>query len=244
MRRELTNRIRYVLEELQPPALRDSGLFLAIAKLALGDHIQHLASFRARAPFLSAEEYEALYRKHPRVHPLTDNSQRCIERIIADTVGESVCDVGCGTGHLLSRIRGKCPQIRRFVGVDFVIDGAHPTAGIDYIAAKIERLPFPDRNFDTVVCTHVLEHILDYRSAITELRRIVRRRLILVVPREREYKYTFNPHFNFFPYPHSFLRAMLPVPADHVCEDLDRDIYYCETSAAAASPALRHASAA
>src|SRR5260370_40764776 len=117
------------------------------------------------------------------------------------------------------------------------MDGTGATAGVDYVAAKIEQLPFPDRSFDTVVCTHVLEHILDYRSAIAELRRIVRRRLIIVVPREREYKYTFNPHFNFFPYPHSFLRAMHPVPADHVCADLDRDIYYRETSAAVAPPA-------
>jgi SAM-dependent methyltransferase len=229
MRRETTNRIRYVLEELQPPALRDSGLFLALAKLAWGDHIQRLASFRARAPFLSAQEYEALYRKHPRVHEETDNSQRCIERIIDDTIGASVCDVGCGTGHLLDRIRADRAEMRCCVGVDFVVDGARALTGIDYVAAKIERLPFPDRSFDTVVCTHVLEHILDYRAAIAELRRIARRRLIVVVPREREYKYTFNPHFNFFPYPHSFLRAMHPVPADHVCEDLDRDIYYCET---------------
>ena len=62
------------------------------------------------------------------------------------------------------------------------------------------------------MCTHVIEHILDYRAAIAELRRITGRRLIIVVPRERESIYAFNPHFNFFPYRHSFLRAMIPVP--------------------------------
>jgi hypothetical protein len=41
--------------------------------------------------------------------------------------------------------------------------------------------------------------------------------------------YTFNPHFNFFPYPHSFLRALHPVPADYHCLDIGRDIYYCES---------------
>ena len=44
-----------------------------------------------------------------------------------------------------------------------------------------------------------------------------------------EYKYTFNPHFNFFPYTHSFLRAMIPVPENHICKDIKRDIYYMET---------------
>ena len=72
------------------------------------------------------------------------------------------------------------------------------------------------------------------RKAIAELRRITRRRLIIVVPREREYRYTFNPHFNFFPYTHSFLRAMHPVPAEHTCVDIGRDIFYCEDRTAAA----------
>jgi hypothetical protein len=51
-----------------------------------------------------------------------------------------------------------------------------------------------------------------------------------VVPMEREGLYTFNPHFNFFPYTHSFLRAMIPVPENHVCIGLGRDIYYREDS--------------
>ena len=36
---------------------------------------------------------------------------------------------------------------------------------------------------------------------------MARRRLIIVVPQEREYRFTFNPHLHFFPYPHSFLRT-------------------------------------
>ena len=70
--------------------------------------------------------------------------------------------------------------------------------------------------------------MLHYQKAIAELRRIARRRLIIVVPREREYRYTFNPHFNFFPYTHSFLRAVHPVPEVYVCQDIGRDIFYCE----------------
>ena len=70
--------------------------------------------------------------------------------------------------------------------------------------------------------------ILDYRRAISELRRITRRRLIIVVPREREGIYTFNPHFNFFPYAHSFLRAIILVPSSHVICNIGRDIYYME----------------
>ena len=228
MNRETTNRIRFVLEDIVPPILRDSKAFKALASLAWGQHIGDLASFRARAPFLTDEEYEALYKMHPRVHEGTDNSKACIEQIIKDVAGESVCDVGCGTGILLKKIKANRPNITRLMGVDFAIDDADALDGIEYEASKIEQLPFKDGEFDTVICTHVIEHVLDYRAAIAELRRITKKRLIIVVPREREYRYTFNPHFNFFPYTHSFLRAMQPVPKNYKIKDVARDIYYRE----------------
>lgn len=228
MRREQTNLIRTVIEDYLPAVVRDSELFHFAARRFWGDHITRLAEFRAKAPFLSAEEYEALYREHPQIHENgTDNSEACIRRICADAVGPSVCDVGCGLGGLLRRIRRAKDGPLELTGVDFVAhDGLDD--GIRFVTAQIEDLPFPDATFDTVICTHVIEHILDYRRAIAELRRVTRRRLIVVVPREREFRYSFNPHFNFFPYPHSLLRAMHPVPEAHLCEDIGRDLYYRE----------------
>jgi SAM-dependent methyltransferase len=35
-----------------------------------------------------------------------------------------------------------------------------------------EPLPFPDRNFDLVVCNHVLEHVFETESALRDLRRV------------------------------------------------------------------------
>ena len=197
--------------------------------MAWGNHIEALKEFRCNAASLSAEDYEKLYREHPRVHEGTDNSADCVTRIVQDVIGESVCDVGCGTGYLLRQIaqRHSAPPAAR-TGVDFVPPEGLQSEGFTFVQSPIENLPFPDASFDTVICTHVIEHILDYRRAIAELRRITARRLIIVVPREREALYTFNPHFNFFPYTHSFLRAMIPLPADYVCENIGRDIYYCE----------------
>lgn len=229
MSRETTNRIRFVIEDVLPAVIRDSRVFKGVASLVWGKHFSDLATFRERAVFLTDEEYTALYEKHPRVHEGTDNSKACIARISKDVLGESVCDVGCGTGYILNHIKITRPDVKAFTGVDFAIDDATHLPGIDFVSSKVEKLPFEDNAFDTVIYTHVIEHILDYRAAIAELRRVAKKRLIIIVPREREYKYTFNPHFNFFPYTHSFLRAMHPVPDAHVCEDISRDIYYCET---------------
>jgi len=124
MNRETTNRIRFVLEDVVPPILRDSKLFKGLASLVWGKHIGDLATFRARAPFLTDQEYEDLYKTHPRVHEGTDNSKGCIAEIVKDIVGGSVCDVGCGTGILLKHIQNVRPDVTRLMGVDFAIDDA------------------------------------------------------------------------------------------------------------------------
>ena len=49
MRRETTNRIRFVLEEMLPPILRDAAVFRWLARAVWGDHILRLAEFRERA---------------------------------------------------------------------------------------------------------------------------------------------------------------------------------------------------
>jgi len=105
MRREQSNQIRFVLEELLPPIVRDTALFRFAASLAWGKHISTLAEFRKSAPFLTAEQYSELYRTHPRVHEDTDNSRACLDRVSADALGPSICDVGCGTGALLRHVR-------------------------------------------------------------------------------------------------------------------------------------------
>jgi hypothetical protein len=70
--------------------------------------------------------------------------------------------------------------------------------------------------------------VLDIRAAIAELRRICTRRLVIVVPLEREYRFTFNAHIHFFPYPHSFLRHISPLPTSYDLRVIGRDLLYTE----------------
>ncbi len=232
MNRELTNRIRFVLEELLPPIVRDSAPMRWLFRRHWGGLVDEIESFRERAHHVTDEEYAAIYTALPRIHEETDLSEACVVRILDSLEGPKVLDVGCGTGVLLQRIAAaKRPGVEALTGVDFQIDDAlrRSMTDVRLEESKVEQLPFEDGEFDTVICTHVLEHILDIRAAVTELRRICRGRLIIVVPKEREYRFTFNPHLHFFAYPHSFLRHMLPVPTDAACEQIGRDFFYTES---------------
>jgi hypothetical protein len=100
MRRETVNRICFILEDVVPPILRDSPLFRDFARIACGDHIEALAEFRARAPFLSSKEYEALYRKHPPLTRLKAPYERQQEGFSRTTARAIDRDGGLGGRHI------------------------------------------------------------------------------------------------------------------------------------------------
>jgi SAM-dependent methyltransferase len=239
MKRETTNAIRTVLEDWLPPVVRDSSAMRWLFRQHWGRLVDDLESFRSRIAFVSDEEYQSIYERMPRVQDETDNSEACIAEISKSIVGSTVLDVGCGTGFMVDHLARNHPR-RKFTGLDFIIEEGTRTRlpSIKFVEGKVEALPFADKSFDTVICTHVLEHVLDFAGALRELRRVARRRLIIVVPQEREYRFTFNPHVHFFPYPHSFLRYMAPIPQRHRCESIGRDIYYVEVPPAVSEAAV------
>jgi ubiquinone/menaquinone biosynthesis C-methylase UbiE len=115
----------------------------------------------------------------------------------------TILDAACGRGYLLQKILEANPNTK-CVGVD--ISPSIRDVNIVCKKADITALPFADNSFDTVLCTHALEHIREPQKALAELIRVTRKRLIVVVPRQREYRYTVDLHVNFFPYLYSFKR--------------------------------------
>jgi len=231
MRRETVNKIRYVLEEWVPPVLRDSSFMRWLFRLHWGSFIDELQRFREQITSLSPDAYKQVYERMPRIQNETDNSRACLAAIATLVLPGRACDIGCGTGYLVDFLSQQSQLAGvELHGVDFIIEPEtqqrHPS--ISFLAAPIEALPFPDRHFDTVICTHVLEHILDIDAAIAELRRVCAKRLVIVVPLEREYRFAFNAHIHFFPYPDSFLRRILPAPAKYESRVIGRDLLYVE----------------
>lgn len=205
MKRELTTKIRYVIDELVPPAMRDSRWFMwPFFVLAYGTFsVKEFMDFKSKAYSMTEDEYRSFYSSlgnsisRRRTTDLNEASIRFISTNLPQKAGMTLLDVGAGNGYLLTRLA----ESRRW----------HRIAGVDVVASKdgigrfeshsgiLPSLPFADGEFDVVTCTHVIEHLLDVEGSVKELLRITKERLFLVLPRQRYYYYTLDEHLNFYP---------------------------------------------
>ena len=102
---------------------------------------------------------------------------------------ESFLDAGCGDGRHLAALPSLGPVPSRVVGVDIAESilrtaaAATRAAGVEaeLVRANLEALPFPDGDFDLVLCTQAIEHVLDPPRALGELHRVLRRGGTLVI---------------------------------------------------------------
>jgi len=105
-------------------------------------------------------------------------------------------DAGCGMGDLLMRFPEGREQIH--YGVDMskdYVEVAHER-GLKVYEARIEKMPFIRNVFDVVVCTDVLEHVLDLNAAVKELLRVLKPGGVLIVrtPNEEALRVNDEPY--------------------------------------------------
>lgn len=215
--RNFTIVINYILDNLCPPILRDCKLIMRpIIRIAYGKYTEDVLDFKEKYPFMNQDEIDAYYEKikdAPINRRDTDINSRCLQYILDNIEGKTILDAACGRGYLMQRIHQLYSDVV-VVGTDLVLPD---DADQNFIRADIRQLPFKDNSFDTVICTHALEHIREYRQAIDELVRITAKRLIIVVPRQREYKYTPDLHVNFIPYMYRF-KEFINIPEGRYME--------------------------
>ena len=229
--RALALKIHFIFDQLLPPFLRDSKILMWFPlKIIFSSKTKDIMEFKESLPFMPYEEYVSVYKTTAPYHISreTDINPSCIGAIMKDIVGLSVLEVGCGRGFLARTIKAAGFDV---TATDIVLNEQlnELDETIKFLNADISALPFENNAFDTVICTHVLEHVIDFKKSVNELRRVAKKRLIIVVPKQRPYRYTFDLHLRFFPYIHSFLLEMYPLRKDSFfCADVGGDIYYKE----------------
>lgn len=204
--------VHFVLDACLPPIPRDQPWFIWLPfRMLFGRHARTFMEFKDRALELDDEAFLRVYRETAGVHVRreTDLNAACLARIADRVEGPRVLEVGCGRGHLAGILGRRHEVTACDIAIDADARARH--AHVRFVEGNVQRLPFADRSFDTVVCTHTLEHVQRLDVAVRELRRVAARRLIVVVPRQRPQRYTFDLHLHFFPLPHMLLERF---PAD------------------------------
>lgn len=156
-------------------------------------------NFKEDVFYMTEQEYANLYEtivNRAKDRP-TDMNDACIEYMIqhADKKSETLLDVGSGRGYFLNVLADRTPY--KLTGVD--MSDNIPGLKANYVQGFIEKLPFPDKSFDIVTCTHTIEHIINLKQALDELKRVARKQVIIVTPRQKYNFYTLDLHVNFFP---------------------------------------------
>jgi len=106
-----------------------------------------------------------------------------IDRLLPLQAGQRVLEVGCGQGHLTTRLAER--------GVDVVGIDANPKAaevsGSDRVRfMHAEDLDFGDSEFDAIVSVHAIEHIPPLEEAVSEMARVLKPggRALFIYPAE------------------------------------------------------------
>ena len=116
-----------------------------------------------------------------------------VYQLLAQTEAQSVLDAGCGEGFVTSYLARQNPALR-LTGVDLnkeAIAYAQDHFGdlAHFRTGSLYKLPFSDNAFDLIVCSEVLEHLDDTDRALSELKRVARRHVLITVPREPYFKW-------------------------------------------------------
>jgi ubiquinone/menaquinone biosynthesis C-methylase UbiE len=109
--------------------------------------------------------------------------------------GDRLLEIGCGEGFLLAALRDRNKPAkdlftgladdsfnprrgnREMVAIDLslaAIGKAQTRTQAHFSLALSERLPFPDEHFDLVTSVAVMEHFLDIKEALREIRRVLK----------------------------------------------------------------------
>lgn len=213
MKREQTNFIRFIMDELIPPFIRDSYYFMypffcMVYKTT--KNIDRKMNFKSLSYKMNDEEY--LQFCHENLVPFDRETNLCksnVDLILQNLKDEkgSLIDIGCGNGYLLKKIHEVNPNLKLH-GLDIDKD-KNFSDKFSFSKGSITKLDFADNQFDIVVSTHTLEHIIKVEEAFNELIRITKRKLIIVVPCQRYFYYTLDGHIQFF-YKEAELLRYLP----------------------------------
>ena len=160
--------------------------------------------WRKKYKSLSPEEW-----KHAYDEAWKHRNNDCVEETDADLIlaslgsKGSVLEVGAGIGTLAIRLAREGFNVTGLDVSSEALKRAEVRARKEGVVVAwregfAEELPFPDKSFDYVTCCHTLEHVKDLSKATGELKRVARRKVVVLTPKQKYRLYAENYHTQFF----------------------------------------------
>jgi ubiquinone/menaquinone biosynthesis C-methylase UbiE len=107
--------------------------------------------------------------------------------------GARVLDLGCGAGYGTAELAGRA---RSAMGIDLAPEAidhassAYPLANISFVPASVTAVPFRDGSFDLITAFEVIEHLDDWRTLLSESRRLLHPHGVFLVSTPNKEYYT------------------------------------------------------
>jgi ubiquinone/menaquinone biosynthesis C-methylase UbiE len=119
---------------------------------------------------------------------LTQGREKKLRKITLDLAqikpGDKVLEIGCGTGTLTIAAKERVGVNGEAIGIDIapemiaaaVRKSARKGADVIFKDGSIEKIPFPDNRFDTVVCSFMIFHMPEdiRRKGLAEIYRVLK----------------------------------------------------------------------
>jgi len=183
------------------------------------------ADWRRKFHSLSDAEWQRAYDEVWKHH-----RNDCVEEIdavmILAALGEtgSVLEVGCGMGTLAIKLAQAGFQVSGIDVSKLALQYADEQAAqlgvqINWQEGFAENIPFPDKTFDYLTCCHTLEHVKDLDQAAAELKRVARKKIVVLVPKQRYRLYADNYHTQFFEHQDQLIDVFKL--AQYQCREID-----------------------
>lgn len=129
---------------------------------------------------MDAATYDAWYTTS-RGSWIGETEYRLLDRTLEPAPGDSLLDVGCGSGYFTRRF---AQDHLLATGIDpdagmLRFAAGHAAAGEPYLYGDARALPFPARTFDLCVSVTALCFIREQSRALAEMLRVTRRRFAI-----------------------------------------------------------------
>ncbi len=149
--------------------------------------------FQNNDDLLLRNYYESEGFEHERLYDFTNpwsvyfdqSRSNCVVELLSHTEG-SLLDIGCGSGFYLEILSR---EEREYWGA---LDLSHRKlnfarsnincSSVIFVQGHATDLPFRDNSFDWILCSEVIEHLLDPHAALREINRVCRNGALITTP--------------------------------------------------------------